>query len=104
MYGNVEHCQATQKYPPLEIGFPSIHHSPSTVNKNASEFVIGVVSESSTRAESAFPSPKNQETNSPAFPTNKKNHRLPVMLMSSGRAYFQFLSRAAAFLSASQTR
>jgi len=30
-----------------DITFPSAHHSPSTVNKKASEFVIGTVSESS---------------------------------------------------------
>jgi hypothetical protein len=32
---------------PLEITFPSAHHSPSTVNKKASEFVMGTVNESS---------------------------------------------------------
>lgn len=28
---------------PLEITFPSAHHSPNTVNKNAKEFVMGTV-------------------------------------------------------------
>jgi hypothetical protein len=28
---------------PLEITFPSVHHSPKTVNRNASEFVMGTV-------------------------------------------------------------
>lgn len=28
---------------PLDITFPSAHHSPKTVNKNAKEFVIGTV-------------------------------------------------------------
>ena len=32
---------------PLDITLPSAHHSPSTVNKEASEFVIGTVNESS---------------------------------------------------------
>jgi hypothetical protein len=34
---------------PLDITLPSAHHSPSTVNKKASEFVIGTVNESSAR-------------------------------------------------------
>jgi hypothetical protein len=33
---------------PFDITFPSAHHSPSTVNKNAREFVIGTVRLSST--------------------------------------------------------
>ncbi len=35
---------------PLEITFPSVHHSPKTVNRNASEFVMGTV-----RLNSAIP-------------------------------------------------
>jgi hypothetical protein len=34
-------------YIPLEITFPSAHHSPKTVNRKASEFVIGTVSDNS---------------------------------------------------------
>lgn len=50
------------------ITLPSAHHSPSTVNKKASELVMGTVSDSS------------------ACPTSKKNQMLPVRLASSGIA------------------
>ncbi len=53
----------------LPTPFPSATHSPSTVNKNASEFVIGTVRLSS------------------ALPISTKNHTLPVTLSSSGIAY-----------------
>jgi hypothetical protein len=32
---------------PLDITLPSAHHSPKTVKRNASEFVIGTVSDNS---------------------------------------------------------
>lgn len=50
------------------ISLPSAYHSPRTVNRNANEFVIGTVSDSS------------------AWPTSKKNHTLPVKLHNSGIA------------------
>ena len=53
----------------LPTPFPSAHHSPSTVNKNAREFVIGTVRLNS------------------AFPMRIKNHTLPVILRSRGIAY-----------------
>lgn len=53
---------------PLLITFLSTHHSPSTVNMNASEFVMGTVKLNS------------------AFPINMKNHTLPVTFSSSGMA------------------
>jgi hypothetical protein len=54
---------------PLLITFFSAHHSPKTVNRNASEFVIGTVRLSS------------------ALPIKMKNHTLPVTFNSSGTAY-----------------
>jgi hypothetical protein len=54
--------------------FFSAHHSPSTVNMNAKEFVIGTVKLSS------------------ALPINMKNQTLPVTLSSSGTAYAGLLS------------
>jgi hypothetical protein len=47
---------------------PSAHHSPTTVNKKASEFVMGTVRLNS------------------AFPIKMKNHTLPVTFNSSGIA------------------
>lgn len=49
--------------------FFSAHHSPNTVNMNASELVMGTVKLSS------------------ALPIRMKNHMLPVTLSSSGTAY-----------------
>jgi hypothetical protein len=49
--------------------FFSAHHSPSTVNMNASELVMGTVKLNS------------------AFPINTKNHILPVTFKSNGTAY-----------------
>jgi len=49
--------------------FFSAHHSPSTVNMKASEFVMGTVKLSS------------------ALPMRMKNHMLPVTLSSNGTAY-----------------
>ena len=54
---------------PLLMTFFSAHHSPSTVNRKASEFVIGTVRLNS------------------AFPINIKNHTLPVTFNKSGTAY-----------------
>lgn len=59
---------AAQNIPRL-MTFFSAHHSPSTVNMNASEFVMGTVRLNS------------------AFPINMKNHTLPVTLSSNGIAY-----------------
>lgn len=53
----------------LLMTFFSAHHSPSTVNKNASELVMGTVRLNS------------------AFPIKIKNHTLPVMFKSKGTAY-----------------
>jgi hypothetical protein len=50
----------------LSTVFLSTTHSPRTVNKNASEFVIGTVKLSSD------------------CPTSRKNQRLPERLMASG--------------------
>lgn len=58
-----------------EMTLPSAHHSPNTVNRKASEFVMGTVRLSS------------------AFPTSKKNQILPVRLMTKGIAYAGVLSR-----------
>jgi hypothetical protein len=49
--------------------FFSANHSPSTVNRNASEFVMGTVKLNS------------------AFPIRMKNQILPVMLNNRGTAY-----------------
>jgi hypothetical protein len=54
---------------PLLITFFSAHHSPSTVNRNARELVIGTVRLNS------------------ALPMRMKNQILPVTLRSSGTAY-----------------
>lgn len=51
------------------ITFFSAHHSPSTVNMKAREFVMGTVKLSS------------------ALPMRKKNHMLPVTLSKKGIAY-----------------
>ena len=76
--------------------FPSAHHSPRTVNKNAKELVIGTIRLNSTRKSAysvspfLFPNPDStmpRNQNSPAFPINKKNHTLPVKLINSGTAY-----------------
>jgi hypothetical protein len=63
------HTFHQQRDLPLLMTFFSAHHSPSTVNINASEFVMGTVKLSS------------------ALPISMKNHTLPVMLSSSGTAY-----------------
>jgi hypothetical protein len=46
---------------PLDITFPSAHHSPSTVNKKASEFVIGTVNESSAKSSTSHSSTKAEQ-------------------------------------------
>jgi hypothetical protein len=53
---------------PLLITLPSAHHSPSTVNIKASEFVMGTVRLNS------------------AFPIKIKNHTLPVTFKRRGIA------------------
>jgi len=64
---------AQTKIIPSKVSFvmslPSAYHSPSTVNRNASEFVMGTVRESS------------------ACPTSRKNQILPVKLSRRGTAY-----------------
>ncbi|KAL8895992.1 MAG: hypothetical protein Q9192_003334 [Flavoplaca navasiana] len=76
--------------------FPSAHHSPNTVNKNANEFVIGTVKLNSMPPHllSAL-LPQNplsirigKGNNIPALPINKKNHTLPVKFTTSGTQYF----------------
>lgn len=59
---------------PLLITFFSAHHSPSTVKRNASEFVMGTVRLSS------------------ALPISMKNHTLPVIFNKRGTAYAGRLS------------
>lgn len=76
------------QYPPFDITFPSAHHSPSTVNKNASEFVIGTVRLNSTNPNVSCIQPQGPllEGNLPACPISKKNHTLPVTFNSKGTA------------------
>lgn len=60
----------------LLITFLSTHQSPNTVNRKASELVIGTVKLSS------------------ALPINRKNHTLPVRLITSGIAYLGFRNKS----------
>lgn len=79
---------------PFVITFFSAHHSPNTVNRKASEFVIGTVRLSSINSRISQFSHRNtqsrrhqtQKQNSPACPINKKNHTLPVTLIKNGIA------------------
>ena len=89
----------SQRTIPLPITFFSTTHSPKTVNKNASEFVIGTVRLNSAigrniSINTSLPLYKNTNTNSPAFPTTKKNHTLPVRFSTKGRAYRQSLNKS----------
>jgi len=75
-----------QRDVPLLITFFSAHHSPNTVNKNASEFVIGTVKLNSAPYQHSSPA-SVCNVYSPAFPINTKNHTLPVTFNSNGTAY-----------------
>ncbi len=93
---------------PLLITFLSTHQSPNTVNRKASELVIGTVKDSSSPHQHVFPAhptlstfhlpsptaPKKRQGNLPALPINKKNHTLPVRLITSGIAYLGLRNRS----------
>ncbi len=67
---------------PLDITFPSAHHSPNTVNRNANEFVIGTVRlNSATKRTSTEPNSIHPCTPpSPVLPSPKSDHSLPLLL------------------------
>lgn len=71
---------------PLLMTFFSAHHSPSTVNMNASEFVIGTVRLNSTLCQNSVVMSVEAVWYSPALPIKMKNHTLPVTLSSNGTA------------------
>jgi hypothetical protein len=77
---------------PLLMTFFSAHHSPNTVNKNASEFVIGTVRLSSVLVSVLPLHVISPHSDLPAFPINTKNHTLPVTFNSNGTAYAGRLS------------
>lgn len=126
-------------YSPRDITFPSAHHSPSTVNKNAKLFVMGTVKLNSVRVVprqyfvgllfplslcSHFDSPFvlsgfrqhntllimpgirqslleilryntiEKAVNAPACPISRKNHTLPVRLITRGTAYAGLRSKS----------
>lgn len=94
---------------PRGIILPSAHHSPKTVKRNASEFVMGTVRLNSARnrqISSSFFSDGPKQTrldnpiekrfrggSLPAFPTSKKNQTLPVRLITKGIEYAGDLSK-----------
>jgi hypothetical protein len=79
---------------PFEMAFPSAHHSPSTVKRNAKELVIGTVRLNSRMPIRATPLITSQTRGSqdrkrhlPASPTIRKNHTEPLRFMSNGTKY-----------------
>src|SRR2546421_6334355 len=78
------------------MSFPSTYHSPRTVKRKASEFVIGTVRDSSARPiQRSGPRDRREGGvwNLPAFPTSRKNQTLPDKFNTSGIAYRGLRSR-----------